>query len=116
MQVSETALGAVKEALARQRSPWPTSSFQGYLIAFAGKPANKSFLDTLVQMAKNDGVDILGAIVTPGPGCHNLAILLNPPNEAFVNALTMALMPAKWCTTTDPKLKLGEFIDEVEHN
>jgi hypothetical protein len=89
---------------------------QGYLIAFAGKPANKSFLEVLVQMAKNDGVEIIGAIVTPGPGCHNLGVLLPAPNEGFINALTMALQPAKWGTTTDSRLRAGEFVDEVEHN
>lgn len=82
----------------------------GYLIAFAGKPTNPAtFLSTIVSLAAKDGVEIQGAILTTGPGCHNLAIGLAEPNDRFAEALTMALMPAKFCVTTDPRLQEGKF-------
>jgi hypothetical protein len=84
----------------------------GYLIAFGGKP-RRGFLDSLTLLAGQDGVDIQGAVLTDGPGCANLAILLPEPNEAFVNQLTMVLMPAKWEPCTDSRLVVGSFIDEV---
>ena len=87
---------------------------QGYLIAFAGRPKDpSSFLDVIRQLSKNDGVDIQGAILTTGPGCYNLAILLEEPNERFAEALTMALMPARYSHTTDSRLKKGEFLTEM---
>ena len=84
----------------------------GYLIAFGGKP-RVGFLDSLTLVAGNDGVDIQGAVLTDGPGCANLAILLPEPNDNFVNQLTMALMPAKWESCTDARLVAGSFVDEV---
>jgi len=84
-----------------------------YLVAFAGKP-KPTFLPAIVELSKNDGVEIRGALLTEGPGCYNLGIELDGPNEGFMNALTMALMPAKWCVTTDPRLKTGEFTSELE--
>lgn len=87
---------------------------QGYLVAFAGRPKDSaSFLDVIRTLSKNDGVDIRGAILTTGPGCYNLAFLLEEPNERFAEALTMALMPAKYSHTTDPRLKEGEFLTEM---
>ena len=79
-----------------------------YLIAFAGKPS-PNFVDTLRNLSSNDGVLLRAALVVPGPGCHNLAIMLDEPNEAYVNSLTMALMPAKWQVTEDPLLVEGLF-------
>ena len=84
-----------------------------YLVAFAGKP-KPTFLPAIVELSKSDGVEIRGALLTTGPGCYNLAIELDEPNEGFIKALTMALMPARWCTTTDPRLKTGEFTSELE--
>jgi len=70
-----------------------------YLIAFGRRPM-PTFLDHLVKIAAEDGVKIEGSILTTGPGCFNLALLMDE-NEAFINGLTMALMPAKWTTTED---------------
>ncbi len=45
-----------------------------------------------------------GIIWTGGKGCSNLAMdVIGPDDEVerFANALTMALMPSKWCTTSD---------------
>ena len=86
---------------------------KGYLIAFGRKPI-PGFLDALRTLAKNDGVEIRGAILTEGPGCWNLAILIDddiPTN--FVDALTMALMPAKYETCSDPRLVAGEFVTDL---
>ena len=84
------------------------------LIAFSGRP-NSGFLDTLVQLAKGDGIVISGAYLCPGPGCWNLAIIVESDDaENFVNQLTMALMPAKWELCNDPKLEAGKFTTEAE--
>lgn len=83
-----------------------------YLVAFGGKPG-LAFLDLLVGIAKDEGVTVKGAVVKPGPGCYNLGLLLDQPNDKFVNALTMALMPAKWRTTED-HIEPGVFIMERE--
>lgn len=80
-----------------------------YNIAFAGKPSPQ-FLDHLRNLSSNDGVELRAALVVDGPGCRNLAIVLDEPNEAYVNSLTMALMPAKWSTTPET-LELGTFED-----
>jgi hypothetical protein len=85
----------------------------GYLIAFMARP-QPGFLPSLIALSREEGVEIKGALVTHGPGCYNLAFLLPAPNKPFVNALTVALMPARWTTTTDPQLKEGEFISLVE--
>lgn len=85
---------------------------QGYLIAFAGKPMPQ-FLDSLVKLAAGEGVPIRGAIVTEGPGCYNIAFMLDNENDRFANALINALPMAKGERCNDPRLKEGEFIDEV---
>ena len=80
-----------------------------FLIAF-GKRPQPGFLDTLVQLARNDGVRITGAYLCPGPGCWNLAISLDHSDaENFVRQLTMILMPAKYEPTDDPLLVEGQF-------
>lgn len=59
----------------------------------------------------------LGGILTYGPGCYNMALIVDLEDaqaEAFANTLTMALMPAKWCVTEDQRLQVGQFITEVE--
>jgi hypothetical protein len=81
-----------------------------YLIAFGRKP-NPGFLSTLVHLAKEEGVEIIGARMAPGPGCCNIGLRMEE-NEAFINALTVALMPAKWSCTVDV-IEDGQFIDEV---
>lgn len=91
---------------------------KGYLIAFGHIPRDPArFLDAVVQMSANDGVTIVGAYLCGGPGCANLAIGLADDfadAENFVNQLTMALMPAKWESTTDPLLVEGAFTAKVE--
>lgn len=77
-----------------------------YLIAFGPKPKS-GFLDNLRSVATEEGVDIKGAILMPGPGCWNLALLMEE-NEPFIRMLTLALMPAKWATTND-LIPEGEF-------
>lgn len=71
-----------------------------YLVAFAGRP-KPNFVAEVVRLAALDGVEILGALVVPGPGCYNLAYEVEGENERFANTLTMALMPAQWSTTAD---------------
>ena len=89
-----------------------------YLVAFAGKPM-PTFLPTIVDLAAKDGVEIKGAVLSPGPGCYNLAIIIDE-NARFMDALTMALMPARYSTTEDARLVEGEFKDwvyeEKEHH
>jgi hypothetical protein len=80
-----------------------------YLIAFGGKPMPE-FLDSLRVIAASDGIDIKAAKCVPGPGCSNLAILIEE-NERFINMLTMALMPAQWTTTNDD-MPEGTFVME----
>lgn len=83
-----------------------------YLIAFGGRPKNAEvFLKQLKEIAAGDGIDVRGAVLAPGPGCYNLAVRMEE-NEAFVSALTMALMPAKWCTTGD-EVAEGVFEDRT---
>mgnify|MGYP000151985262 CR=1 FL=1 len=86
------------------------------LIAFGKRlPDPKLFLDKVVELAKDDGMPIGGAILTPGPGCWNLALAIDHADaENFTNQLTMALMPAKWEVCHDPRLKVGEFLVEAE--
>lgn len=85
-----------------------------YLIAFGKKP-QPGFLRMLVDMAKNDGVNIVGAYMTEGPGCANLAIMLDEENRRFAEQLTMVLMPAKFELTTDPLLVEGAFTDTINN-
>jgi hypothetical protein len=83
-----------------------------YLIAFGGRP-KPGFLDKVVQLAKQDGVVITGGILCPGPGCANLAIIVDhPDHERFVTQLTMALQPAKYEVCDDVRLQVGEFVTE----
>lgn len=86
------------------------------LIAFGKRPKNPTtFLDCVVSMAKAEGIPITGAVLCPGPGCSNLALIVDHPDaENFTNQLTMALMPAKWELCCDPRLVEGQFITEAE--
>lgn len=81
------------------------------LIAFGKRPKNPaSFLDTVVSMAKAEGILITGGVLCPGPGCWNLALIIDHVDaENFTNQLTMALMPAKWEGCDDSLLVEGEF-------
>lgn len=71
-----------------------------YLIAFSAKP-KPGFIRNLIDFAESEGVHIQGALGRPGPRCYNLGLLLPQENEPFINALTLALMPARWTTTQD---------------
>jgi hypothetical protein len=86
------------------------------LIAFGKEPKDlTAFLDCVVCMAKAEGISITGAILCPGPGCWNLALIVDHPDaENFTNQLTMALMPAKWELCIDPRLVEGQFITETK--
>lgn len=86
------------------------------LVAFGKRPKDPSaFLDCVVSMAKAEGIPITGAVLCPGPGCWNLALVIDHPDaENFTNQLTMALMPAKWELCSDPRLQPGQFIVEAE--
>ena len=59
------------------------------------------------------GVAVQAQQWTEGPGCANfaLACMYEDPKqfEKFANVLTMALMPAKWTTTTD-EVQDGYFL------
>jgi hypothetical protein len=60
----------------------------------------------MIRESASEGSLVIPAFLwTGGPGCTNLAFeILGDETEAehFANALTMALMPAKWATTSDP--------------
>ena len=77
------------------------------LIATSSGPAGKAqtVFDIIRKSAQEGGLVIPpGIIWTTGPGCSNMAFdIIGPDDEAekFANAVTMALMPAKWGTTTD---------------
>lgn len=86
------------------------------LIAFGKRPKDPTvFLDCVVSMAKAEGIPITGAILCPGPGCWNLALIVDHPDaENFTNQLTLALQPARWETCNDHRLVEGQFITETE--
>lgn len=87
---------------------------QTYIIAFAGKP-KPAFLGMLKKLTEDGTVNILAATGVPGPGCTNLAIKLAEPNETFINALTLALMPARWALNDGDELVDGQFLDLVNN-
>jgi len=95
------------------------------LIATAMRPTSPDKARTVFQMIRESAT--LTSLVIPsfywtgGPGCTNLAFEVVGDDieaEKFANELTMALMPAKWCLTSDPlpewdsvDLKGAEMID-----
>lgn len=84
---------------------------QTYNIAFMASP-DSTFIEALRNLAQQDGVDIRGMIIDTGPGATNLGVLLDEPNDEFIHALTMALMPARYCAINpDPRLTVGVFKD-----
>lgn len=101
---------------------------QSYLIAAGNKP-HPNFLPHFINVAASEGVPLRAALIVEGPGCMNLAFTIDEPNEQFVNTLTMALMPAKWETTANPRevvagqiygvrpdeLVLGIFVDLINN-
>ena len=85
---------------------------KSYLIAFGSVPNNK-FMGVFRQMCKDEEVDLLGATLTQGPGCTNLAIMVGDDTPLrFVEMLTLALMPSKYAVIGhDPLLEAGKFQD-----
>lgn len=81
-----------------------------YLIATATKPKGDDNFKELCGLIRSSAEEhellkVTGGITwVPGPGCNNLAFEIEGDEaeaEKFVSALTMALMPAKWTTTSD---------------
>ena len=80
------------------------------LIATTSRPRdNGNFRDLcskLREAALESNLKVTSGIFwTSGPGCYNVALEVNGNEEAceaYADALTMALMPAKWTTTPDP--------------
>lgn len=79
------------------------------LIATSLRPKSAQNARDVFQMMRESASE--GSLVIPafywtaGPGCTNLAFEIvgdEKEAEAFANSLTMAMMPAKWCTTDDP--------------
>lgn len=83
---------------------------KSYLIAFGSTP-NVKFMDVFREMCKEEEVDLLGATITRGPGCTNLAIMVADDTPLrFVEMLTFALMPSKYQVIGhDPQLEAGKF-------
>ena len=92
------------------------------LVATATRPLNfESFCAQLRRGTEESGMKITsGIIITPGPGCNNLAFELagyecQEQADRYADALTMALMPAKWSTTPDnlPTEDTNELEDKI---
>jgi len=86
------------------------------LIATGKKATNfPGLCECIRESAKEGGLEIpQGIYMVPGPGCGNLAMdIIGPEDEAerFVNALTMALMPAKWSTTSDELPEVDTLVE-----
>ncbi len=77
------------------------------LIATSAGPtgAAQTVFDIIRKSALEGGLEVpQGIMWTHGPGCSNMAFdIIGPDDKAerFADAVTMALMPAKWGTTTD---------------
>ena len=70
-----------------------------YLIASLKRPLGDGFVGHLRGCAEADGVVLSAIYGCGGPGCYNLA--LDCDSEQFVKELTMAMMPARYCTTNE---------------
>ncbi len=83
------------------------------LIATGKAPGNSDELvkinDTIRKWSAEYGLTVIGGIQwCEGPGCANLAVRLEAPDEGFAtafeswaNSLTMAFGIAKWSNTRD---------------
>jgi len=80
------------------------------LIATAKTPGSAEGFTTICNairgLAAEGGLAVKGGILwTNGPGCSNLALEITGGNtaaqEEFGMVLANALMPSKWCETTD---------------
>ena len=64
------------------------------------------------------GVRLVGAMWVKGPGCNNFAIELEGTEcecEELATVLTMAMMPARWTTTSDNIAPGLEYFGERLH-
>ena len=75
------------------------------LIATSAYPPNAPpFFAAMREAAAAEGLFIPAILFVRGPGCFNMAFDAIGSDEAaerFANMATMALMPAKWSTTSD---------------
>ena len=87
------------------------------LIATATRPKGYSIFNLIRDMCTENELKVKGGFKwTTGPGCTNLAFEIEGDDETaekLANALTMALMPAKWTTTTDLLPDVDEIDDEI---
>jgi hypothetical protein len=66
------------------------------------------FDQALREGAQQSGLTPHRIGITDGPGCANLSIEVEGTEEhidAFANGITMALMPARWTTTTSTPIE-----------
>jgi len=89
---------------------------KSYLIAFGNMP-NANFMSSLQTICKEEDIKLLGATLTHGPGCANLAIMVDDETPLrFVEMLTIALMPSKYeVIGHDPMLEEGKFQDLIRN-
>lgn len=73
---------------------------QHILIASTSAPSRETFAqfaEAIVEVGKSREFHVAGVMVTDGPGCANIVIRGHGLGfEKFGNAVTMALMPARW--------------------
>ena len=80
-----------------------------YLIATSGIPKSQESFDSMCKnfrgAAKEGGLEITSGIIwTDGFGCSNVAFEVTGDTteaERLLDAITMALMPARWSNTAD---------------
>ena len=89
---------------------------KSYLIAFGMMP-NANFMPVFRKMCEEEDVKLLGATLTHGPGCANLAIMVDDETPLrFIEMLTIALMPSKYeVIGSDPMLEEGKFQDLIRN-
>ena len=61
--------------------------------------------NAIAAAVEDAGIKLVGATWVKGPGCNNFGIALEGAEaacESLANYLTMAMMPARWTTTSDP--------------
>lgn len=84
------------------------------VIASLTRPTNvQAFFEAIKNGALEGPCTISAGVFTGGKGCGNYGFRINGADkdaEDLANAITMALMPAKWSQSpNDPMLKEGEF-------
>lgn len=82
-------------------------------IATSKKPLDfDKFITQIKASAAEGNNEIKGYVIMPGNGCWNHGIIIEGDDaENFINAITMALMPAKWSIVSDndPGVTDGQF-------